>query len=401
MAVPCIISPLSGCCWKVAGSPVTSAVSSSLLTTCSTALLEVSTMLPWVMTTWPVYTPVPLLLLFGSLLKSPWSARTLIGWFLSLERAQTPPAAKKPQSARASSLRLFLGDIVAFHIGSQHHTVILHVAVHAHPGLVADTLGHDDAIVGGGEVGVQVHGHPVGIDYQRGSAVLVRMGQLHVAVQVYQFAAARLDPVVGPGVPGRALLGEITYTRLEDLDAVIVRMMDHPRRLELRFRPALEVQVRDRGVGKIIIGHVSLGLLLLQALQRRLPQQPPAAGRQQYQEAQERQEFRVHARPAWAAMIRSQTSRTAPQPPVARVTCCARAFTSSRALGTATASPARSSNGRSGRSSPTQAASSALRPSFFRSRSKIGSLCSSPWKTWATPRSCMRRETAADSRDRK
>src|SRR5437868_13286321 len=102
--------------------------------------------------------PVPLLLFLGSLRKSPWSARTLMGWFLSVLSAQAGAAASRPQAQAASrTSRLVIRDIETFHVGAQDHAVVLHVAVHADAVHAAHALHHRDRVVGGGDVGLQVH----------------------------------------------------------------------------------------------------------------------------------------------------------------------------------------------------------------------------------------------------
>src|SRR5207249_6096604 len=62
---------------------------------------------------------------------------------------------------------------------------------------------------------------------------------------------------------------------------------------------------------------------------------------------------------SWARMISSQTSRTAPLPPGARVTWWTRSLTSSGASGTLAANPQRASTGRSTQSSPMYPAAAA------------------------------------------
>src|SRR5579871_1999632 len=111
--------------------------------------------------------PVPLLLSLGSLWKSPWSACTLMGWLLSLFSAQAAPATARPAASNSRAARLLFGrDIGAHHVVAQHHTVVLHVAVHAHAGRAVLALHHHHVVVGAGDVGVEVDGHFIGVDDQ-------------------------------------------------------------------------------------------------------------------------------------------------------------------------------------------------------------------------------------------
>src|SRR5580698_8050481 len=341
--------------------------------------------------------PVPMLVSLGSARKSAWSAWMLMGLLLSLLSAWAV-AARRPQIRSRAHCLMRFGDIEALHVGPEHQAIILHVGVHAHAGHAADALGHLHRIVGARDVGVEVHRHLVRVDDERGAAVGVRPAHLHVAVQVYELAAAGFQGMVRLGEPRRVAGGEIAHARVEDLHAVVIRVMHHARRLELGGRLALQVEAGDRGVGEIVVRYVGLDALALGTLQRGLAQEPQGAGGQQRQHTQHDEETQVHASRSRAARMRSQTSRTAPRPPVAPVTKCALARTAGRALATAMANPAVPSSGRSGRSSPTQATSSGPRESFFSRRSKMGSLSSSPWNTWAIPKSCMRRATAAESR---
>src|SRR5579859_4200062 len=143
--------------------------------------------------------PVPLLLSWGAFLKSAWSAWMLMGWLLSVLSAHAGAAARRPHRQASSMRSLALvgdWDIQAFDVGPEHHAIILHIAVHADTVGAAGALHHGHRVVGAGDVGGQVHLEVLGIDDQGRAAVLVRMGHLHVAVQIHQVAATGLHAVI-------------------------------------------------------------------------------------------------------------------------------------------------------------------------------------------------------------
>src|SRR6185312_17253828 len=116
------------------------------------------------------------LLFLGSAWKSPWSECTLMGWFLSVLSARAgADASRAPRHASNRRGLRFLGrgDIQACDVVTQHHAIILHIAVHADTIGAAAALDHGHRVVGAGYIGGQVHLHMFGIDDQRGAAVLV------------------------------------------------------------------------------------------------------------------------------------------------------------------------------------------------------------------------------------
>src|SRR5258708_18287431 len=230
----------------------------------------------------------------------------------------------------------------------------------------------------------------------------------HVAVQESLLALAIDGAAIGGRDEIAAVSGDLNEARIKRFARTVVAKMHHLWRRECvpelaRIVQPLNGEVFDDGIG-IVPDRLCVPAEALQhALLQPKSQQPE---KRHQNEPQQRRNARFHASwramarssVSWARMISSQTPRTAPLPPGARVTWWTRSRTSSGASGTLAATPQRASTGRSTQSSPMYPAVAAEVCAWPSRLSKAVLLSPAPCSTSVMPSSAARTSTARERR---
>src|SRR5688572_7326400 len=322
--------------------------------------------------------------------KSVDSASSLIGsWLRSGVCAAAAPAVAASRMAMPD-----LRSEQAIDAGFQMQAAFLEVGAHA---------GRMHAMRAEGEFhrALCLCGLGIGVELQPGSAQfrLARAGagravQLYVALEFDHVPAGGYARFARSQVPAPAIGGVVVDRDVRETHDAVRRVFVR----RFRFQADAKLPVRT----ELLEHHARQEIAGPQHLFRRrrrlaIEQAPLHQHGDQRGERGEQQEPRRHWA-ARAATSQSQNSRTAPRPPLARVTYRAAASTSGCASATAAGSPTAAINSRSGVSSTRQAtrfASIALR---FSSSASARALSFTPWATSLTPSSRMRAVTAPERR---